>query len=67
MVSDSFIDRLSEVAACAYDFQVEMQNILVGPRFSNVVPSRQPIDPRHAVISLENYSLLTRYFREDTA
>lgn len=66
-VSNRFVDRLGEVSAYAYDFQAEMQNILVGPLFGNVVPRRQPIDPRHVVISLENDALLTRYFREDTA
>jgi hypothetical protein len=67
-VSDRFIDRLQEVTAYTYDFQAEMQNILVGPLFgNNTVPRRQPIDPRHVVISLENDALLTRYFREDTA
>jgi hypothetical protein len=67
-VSNRFIDRLGEVGAYAYDFQAEMQNILVGPLFgNNTVPRRQPIDPRHVVISLENDALLTRYFREDTA
>jgi hypothetical protein len=66
-VSDRFVDRLGEVTAYAYDFQVEMQNILVGPLFGNAVPRRQPIDQRHVVISLENDALLTRYFREDTS
>lgn len=66
-VSNEFIDRLGEVGAYAYDFQVEMQNILVGPLFGNVVQRRQPIDPRRVVISLENDALLTRHFREHTA
>jgi hypothetical protein len=65
--SNELIDRLGSITAYAYDFQTEMQNILVGPLFGNIVPRRQPIDPRHVVISLENEALLTRYFQEDTA
>lgn len=44
-----------------------MQNVLVGPLFGNTVPRRQPIDPRHVVISLDKDALLTRHFQEDSA
>jgi len=65
--SDRFIDRLGTLTAYSYDFQAEMQNVLIGPLFGNTVPRRQPIDPRHIVISLGNAMLLTRHFQEDTA
>ena len=64
--SDRFIDRLGAVTAYSYDFQGEMQNVLVGPLFGNTVLRRQPIDPRHVVISLDNDALLTRHFKEDS-
>jgi hypothetical protein len=65
--SDRFIDRLGTLTAYSYDFQAEMQNVLIGPLFGNTVPRRQPIDPQHIVISLGNAMLLTRHFQEDTA
>jgi hypothetical protein len=65
--SNRFLDRLGTITAYSYDFQTEMQNILVAPLFGKTVPRRQPIDTRHVVISLDNYALLTRHFQEDTA
>jgi hypothetical protein len=64
--SDKLIDRLGTMTAYSSDFQAEMQNVLIGPLFGNAVPRRQPLDPRHVVISLANDALLTQYFQEDT-
>jgi len=65
--SDKLLDRLGTITAYASDFQAEMQNVLIGPLFGHTVPQRQPIDPKHVVIRLENDALLMRHFQEDTA
>lgn len=45
------------------DFQVEMQNALLGDLFKgNKVPNREPIDPKYRVISLKNHEALKQYF-----
>jgi hypothetical protein len=67
VASNKFIDRLGTMTAYTSDFQAEMQNVLIGPLFGHTVPRRQPIDPRHVVISLDNDVLLTRHFQEDAA
>jgi len=56
------IDRLSTAGAYASDFRVEMQVLLIGPIFGNNVASRQPIDPRHLVITLSDAEALASKF-----
>lgn len=66
-VSDTLLDRLQTVGATVYDFEVEMQTVLVGPLFGRAVPARQPLDPRHVVVSLREHKALERHFEENTA
>jgi len=65
--SDALLGRLVTMIAYTSDFLSEMQNTLVGPLFGNTSSRRQPIDPQHVVISLDNEAWLTRHFLENTA
>ncbi len=61
-------DAMSELSAYLSDLKVEAQNNLLSGLFEHHVPLRQPIDPRHKVISTEPEKAkeLIRYFECDT-
>ncbi len=61
---NALINRLQTVGAYATDFRTEMQSVLVGPLFGNVVARRQPIDPQYVVITLVDADTLARCFEE---
>lgn len=50
-----------------HDFQIEMQNILLGDLFRRSLPPRYPINPEVVVVRLENHLQLSAYFENDTA
>jgi hypothetical protein len=59
----SSVQRLYDLI---YDFQVEMQNCLLGGIFQNKVGHRIPIDPNNVVVTLENHSQIAAYLENDT-
>ena len=61
---EASVQRLYDLV---FDFQVEMQNCLLGGIFHNRVPHRIPIDPKNVVVTLENHSQIAAYFENDTA
>lgn len=64
--SKALIETVELLGSFAYDFQNEMQNLLVGELFGNQISSRIPIDPRQPVVRLENHTMLDAYFNKDT-
>lgn len=56
----------NEAAMYAGDFQTAMQNLLLAELGSGRVPTREPIDPRFAAVSLEKREEMRRYFSEAT-
>lgn len=56
------VDSLSELSCYVFDFQVELQNLFVGELFDNQVPVREPIDPKHIVVTLAKHKALASYF-----
>ncbi len=50
-----------------HDFQVEMQNLLLGELFKQKLPPREPIDPNLVVVQFERYKELAEYFERETA
>jgi hypothetical protein len=63
---EPLLDCLMDLGSHVADFQVEMQNLLLGELFLHRVPARQPIDPKCTVIELDRHAELTRYFEEET-
>lgn len=59
---NDLIDYLGIAGAYAADFRTEMQSLLIGPLFGNPVSKRKPIDPRYAVITLEDAKALDAWF-----
>ena len=66
-VSERVTDTSETLLGYVHDFQIEMQNLLVGDLFGNRVPPRSPLDPRHRVITLDRHEELQRYFETETA
>jgi len=62
-----FLESLSTLGSYIYDFQVEMQNLLLGELFKRQLPPRQPIDPRFVVVRLDRCNELAAYFENETA
>jgi hypothetical protein len=56
---------LQEVGSYIFDFQIEMQNLLVSEIFDRVLAPRQPLDPRHRVITLNAHQELSNYFNSE--
>jgi len=67
ILSEELINKLSDLGCYIYDFQVEMQTLLVGELFKHDLPPRNPIDPRNIVIQLNRYEELVAYFDNQTA
>jgi hypothetical protein len=66
-VGKDFLDALMNLGSYIYDFQVEMQNLLLGELFKHKVPPRKPIDPDAIVVELERHKELAEYFDKKTA
>jgi len=66
-MGDALIDRLLRLGSFYSDFEIEMQNLLLGDLFLHQLSPRQPVDPSHVVIALSNRDQLMRHFEEETA
>jgi hypothetical protein len=60
-------DAILGLGNYVYDFQVEMQNALLGDLFRTRVPPRTPLDPRLVVVRLSEHEKLKAYFNNETA
>jgi ABC-type nickel/cobalt efflux system permease component RcnA len=65
-VSEDFLEALGKLGCFIYDIQVEMQNLLLGELFDNVVSSREPLDPRYTVLRLDRHKELAHHFDKET-
>lgn len=63
----NLIEALMDVSGYTSDFQLAMQNLLLGDLFENQLPARTPLDPEVTVITLDNHEELARYFDNETA
>lgn len=59
-------DHLRQLGMWVHDYRVEMQHAMLAELFPNDVTRRDPIDPRHLVITLERHKELERYFEFQT-
>lgn len=64
LLADSAADALLTLGSYLYDFQAEMQNLLLGELFSHTVPPRLPLDTRHIVVTLDRHDELTALFAQ---
>ncbi len=57
-----------DAATYIYDLAREAQNTLLGELFDHRIPQREPIDPKHIVITTDpdNIERIEKYFREQT-
>lgn len=65
---EKYKGAIDEIGYYLYDLTIEAQNNLLHGLFEGRVPPRQPLDPRHKVIStdLEKAQELIRYFETET-
>jgi hypothetical protein len=65
---DTYKEAMDEVGCYIHDLAIEAQNNLLLGLFEREVPRRQPLDPRHKVISTEPRKVeeLVRYFEKET-
>jgi hypothetical protein len=65
-LASSVIDTLMTLQSYIFDFQREMQNLLLAGLFHQTIPPRVPIDAKAVVIRLDRHDELSRYFDEQT-
>ena len=65
---EKYKEAMDEIGCYIHDLTVEAQNNLLHGLFEEWVPPRQPLDPRHKVISTvpEKAQALIRYFETET-
>jgi hypothetical protein len=59
-LGNSLIDTLMTLQSYIFDFQSEMQTLLVGELFGRTVRPRAPIDPESVVVQLDRHDELSR-------
>lgn len=64
-VSHDYSEALMTLDCYITDFQIEMENSLLGELFAARVSKRVPIDPRHVVVSLDRHAEVSAYFESD--
>lgn len=65
---EKYKEAMDEIGCYIHDLTIEAQNNLLHGLFEGRVPPRQPLDPRHKVISTvpEKAQVLIRYFETET-
>lgn len=61
-LADNATNALITFGSYLFDFQAEMQNLLLGELFSHRVPPRSPVDPKHIVVTLDRHDELAALF-----
>jgi hypothetical protein len=66
---EQYKEAMDEIGCYLHDLTIEAQNNLLHGLFERKVPPRQPLDPKHKVISTvpEKAQALIRYFKTETA
>ena len=66
---ETYRGAMDEIGCYVHDLTTEAQNNLLHGLFEGRVPPREPLDPRHKVISTdpENAQALIRYFKTETS
>lgn len=57
---------LFELTSYIHDLTIEAQNLLLKDLFNNIVPIREPLDPKVIVLNTKNYQELKKHFLENT-
>lgn len=65
--ASGIFDALMTLGSYIYDFQIEMQNALVGELFKQKLPARKPIVSGAIVIQLDRHMELAIHFDKNTA
>lgn len=67
-LTSAYEEARGTIGCYLHDFRIEIQNLLLGNLFTHRVPIRQPLDPRHIVITTtpEAITRLQRYFEKET-
>lgn len=63
-LGNELISALSTLGSYIYDFQIEMQNLLLGEFFGRKLEPRKPIDPTLIVVQLDRYGELAHFEKE---
>ncbi|MBI3451839.1 MAG: hypothetical protein HY057_03225 [Rhodospirillales bacterium] len=66
-IGDRLVNALLDFLGYIYDFQVEMQNLLLGELFQHKLPAREPLGHDSIVIRLDRYKELMEYFDQKSA
>jgi hypothetical protein len=66
-LGEALLDAVSNLQCHIYDFQLEMQNLLLGRLFKNKLLARKPIDPNLIVVQLNRHTELTEFFEKQSA
>lgn len=63
---DDLVDKIDTSGNYVFDFQNELQQLLLGDLFNNRVRVRKPLDSRKFRICLDDYDKLMRYFKTES-
>jgi hypothetical protein len=66
-LGNGVIDALGLIGNVLFDFQVEMQNLLLGELFSGRAERRDPLDPKYIVTRIDRHGELLKQFETQTA
>jgi hypothetical protein len=67
VLGETLLKALDSLGGYIHDFQIEMQNLLLGELFGQKVPTRKPIDPDAVVVQLDRHKELASHFEANTA
>ncbi|MBY2966230.1 hypothetical protein HF251_26605 [Rhizobium leguminosarum] len=67
VATEALIKAIDSFGGFMYDFQIDMQNLLVGELFEHRIAPRRPLDPKIVVARLDDWEELKGYFENSTA
>ncbi|NKM96963.1 hypothetical protein [Rhizobium leguminosarum] len=67
VATEALISAIDSFGGFIYDFQIDMQNLLVGELFEHRITPREPLDPKVVVARLDDWKKLKAYFENSTA
>jgi hypothetical protein len=65
-LENAVLDEIGDLSGIIYDFQIEMQNLLLHDLFGRKIAYREPLNPNIKVIRIDRFEPLTAYFGHDT-
>ncbi|WP_457301244.1 hypothetical protein [Phyllobacterium sp. P5_D12] len=66
VAANALTEGIGEFGNYIYDFQIDMQNLLLGDLFSHRIPPREPLNPKYVVARLDDHVALKKYFETET-